>query len=145
MTMNALLDFLERLTLGGILWVVVAWIGTASLSMLIAAAVVLRLPPTYFRDEAKPALRADQPASTLIRRMARNGLGMILVLAGVLLSLPGVPGQGAMTILVGLLLIDFPGRSRFERALLRRPSVLPALNRLRTRFGKAPLLPPENP
>jgi hypothetical protein len=145
MTIDALRDVLARLTVGGIQWVVVVWIGTVTLSMLIVAAVVLRLPPTYFCDEAKPALRADQPASKLIRRMARNGLGVVLVLAGVLLSVPGVPGQGAMTILVGLLLIDFPGRSRLERALLRRPSVLPALNRLRTRFGKAPLLPPENP
>jgi len=144
MTIDGLLDLLARLTLGGLLWVVVAWIGTVSLSMLIAAVVVLRLPSTYFRDDAKPALRADQSTSRLIRRIARNGLGVILVLAGALLSVPGVPGQGAMTILVGLLLIDFPGRRRLERALLRRPSVLPALNRLRARFGKAPLLPPDD-
>jgi hypothetical protein len=44
--------------------------------------------------------------------------------------------------LVGVLLVDFPRRRRLEQALLRRPGVLPSLNRLRARFGRPPLRPP---
>jgi hypothetical protein len=40
------------------------------------------------------------------------------------------------------MLVDFPGRRRMERALARRPGLLGAMNRIRARFGHAPLLPP---
>jgi hypothetical protein len=53
-----------------------------------------------------------------------------------------VPGQGVLTMLAGVFLVDFPQRRRLERALIRRPSVLPQLNRLRARFGRPPLHPP---
>jgi hypothetical protein len=145
MTIDAVVDLLAGLTPGRILLVVAVWIATMSLSMLIVAAVVVRLPPRYFCDDAKAPPGDGRPASRVLGRIARNGLGLILVMAGLLLSLPGVPGQGVMTTLIGLLLIDFPGRRRLERALLRRPGVLPALNRLRARFGKPPLSPPESP
>jgi hypothetical protein len=145
MTIDAVVDLLAGLTPGRILLVVAVWIATMSLSTLIVAAVVVRLPPRYFCDDAKATPGAGRPASRVLGRIARNGLGLILVIAGLLLSLPGVPGQGVVTTLIGLLLIDFPGRRRLERALLRRPGVLPALNRLRARFGKPPLSPPGSP
>jgi hypothetical protein len=66
----------------------------------------------------------------------------MLIVVGAVLSIPGVPGQGVLTIVVGLFLVDFPRRQKLERALARRPGVLPALNRLRVRFGRAPLQPP---
>jgi len=66
----------------------------------------------------------------------------VLIVVGAALSIPGVPGQGVLTILVGLFLVDFPRRQQLERALARRAGVLPALNRLRARFGRAPLRPP---
>ena len=55
---------------------------------------------------------------------------------GALLSLPGIPGQGLLTILIGLILLDFPGKRGLERRLVSRPSVLAAINRLRARFGR---------
>jgi hypothetical protein len=48
------------------------------------------------------------------------------------------PGQGILTILAGLLLMNFPGKYRLERWLVQRPGVLSSLNWLRTRRGKAP-------
>ena len=59
---------------------------------------------------------------------------------GILLSLPLVPGQGLLTILIGLLLINFPGKRRLERKLVRRPKVLQFINRIRSRFGQASLV-----
>lgn len=103
-------------------------------SLAIVLKVVLALPPDYF-ETARP------PASWL-RRLLRNSAGVVLIVVGAVLSIPGVPGQGLLTMLAGAFLVDFPGRHRLERVLLRRPGVLPALNRLRTRFGRAPLRPP---
>jgi hypothetical protein len=39
----------------------------------------------------------------------RNAIGAVLVTLGVAMSLPGVPGQGLLTILVGLMPVDFSG------------------------------------
>jgi hypothetical protein len=63
---------------------------------------------------------------------------------GLLMSIPGIPGQGLLTVLIGLMLLDFPGRRRLEKALARRRSILAAMNRIRARFGHPPLLPPQD-
>ena len=52
--------------------------------------------------------------------------------------MPGIPGQGILTILAGLTLIEFPGRHRFITAILSRPTVLHAVNRLRKKFAREP-------
>jgi hypothetical protein len=58
------------------------------------------------------------------------------------LSLPLVPGPGALLMLLGLAVAEFPGKYRLELALIRLPHVLSSVNRLRARFGKPPLLDP---
>jgi len=117
------------------------WLGATALTLAVATMVVLRLPVTYFsEDDAAHAARAASWRSP--RGLGRNALGVILILLGVLLSVPGVPGQGLLMVLIGLMLVDFPGRRRVEKALARRPGILATVNRLRARFGRPPLLPP---
>ena len=70
----------------------------------------------------------------------RNLVGYLLIGLGVILTLPGVPGQGLLTILMGVLLIDFPGKHRAEWWLLTRRGVLKTVNKLRARVGRPPLL-----
>lgn len=53
-----------------------------------------------------------------------------------------LPGQGLVTILAGLLLLDFPGKFKLERALVRQPAVMNALNWIRVRRGRPPLQVP---
>jgi hypothetical protein len=113
-----------------------AWALLTAGSLAVVIRVVLGLPEDYF--ETEPAAR---PAWT-VGRLARNLAGIALVVIGALLSLPGVPGQGLLTVLVGLFLVDFPRRGQLERAVASRPGVLAALNRLRVRYGRRPLRPP---
>jgi len=57
----------------------------------------------------------------------RNAIGAVLVMLGVAMSLPGVRGQGLLTILVGLMLVDFPGKRTLQppaRALQRSHLIL---------------------
>jgi len=42
--------------------------------------------------------------------------------------------------IIGITILDFPGKRRLELRLLRKPRVLHALNRLRTRFRRQPLV-----
>lgn len=106
---------------------------SACASLWLARAVLLRLPSTYFSVPA--------PAETLPRRIARNVLAGALIAVGLVLALPGVPGQGLLTVAAGLLLADLPGKRR----LLGHPRVLRAVNGARERAGVPPILPPSLP
>ncbi len=124
------------------LWAVVAGLSFA-LSLGLTTWLVVRMPADTF---AQP-VALDRPYTWLqrLRQLARNCAGLLLVILGLLLSLPGVPGQGLMTVLLGLLLLDIPGKRAWELRLLRMTAVRKAIDRLRVRFGKQPLIIPEHP
>ncbi len=110
-------------------------------SVALVPALVRRLPVDYFVASPPPRPRT---ARALLGRAARNLVGVSLVLLGVAMLV--LPGQGILTIVAGLLWLDFPGR----RALLRRIVVLTPLRRaieaLRRNAGAPPLdLPPDTP
>lgn len=111
-------------------------------SVGVAALVLVRMPHTYFLGEKPPSLLS--PARPAWQRAAahigKNILGVVLILLGVILSLPGVPGQGVLTILIGMMLVDFQGKRRLEQRIMRIPSVLRGANTIRARFGKGPFL-----
>ena len=51
-----------------------------------------------------------------------------------------LPGQGILTMLLGFILVDLPGKYRFERWLVTRPLALRSINLLRRRAGHDPLV-----
>lgn len=123
------------------------WIVAASLLLLIATPaivswVVLRLPVDYFIAEISTTSlwRRRHPAIGVPLLVAKNLVGIVLILAGVAMLM--MPGQGILTILVGLGLVDFPGRHRLLRYLGTRPSIWRTLAWLRRRAGKPSLKHP---
>ena len=74
--------------------------------------------------------------------MFKNLLGAALVVLGLLMLV--TPGQGQVTLLAGLLLMNFPGKYRLERAVVSREGVMRALNWFRRRSGRPPFEPPAN-
>jgi len=108
-------------------------------SVVLVVIVVIHWPADHF----KPHLPgAESPAAVkrhILASIGRNVAGVLLVLLGLVMALPGIPGQGVLTMIVGLTMIDFPGKRELERRLIGRPHVLRAINRLRARFGRAPL------
>lgn len=119
-------------------WEVVAAVSLVSTlaSLWLTRVVLLKLPADH--------LVADATGSTQGRlmRFFRNILGIVVVLIGVVLAVPGVPGQGLLTIAVGLVLLDVPGKRKLERKVLGHPRVLAAINKMRARARTAPLLAP---
>jgi hypothetical protein len=73
--------------------------------------------------------------------VAKNLLGILLALAGLVMLV--VPGQGLLTLVAGLMLVDFPGKYRLERWLATRPPVWRSINWLRRRAGREPLEQPD--
>ena len=114
------------------LWVVVVWLATTVVTMVIAGVILVTLPSDYL-------VGGDSRPRHWMYRIVRSIVGVLLVVVGVLLSLPGIPGQGVLTVLAGLILIEFPGRLRIVRSIIGRPPVLRAVNRVRARVRRAPL------
>ena len=52
----------------------------------------------------------------------------------------GVPGQGILTILLGLIMLDIPGKQALEAWIIQQPKVLAAVNRLRAKYNRSPLV-----
>lgn len=104
------------------------------LVIVLLPVVVVRLPADYF-----VAKRGDHQVQrrSLVWIVLRNVVGWVFVAAG--LAMLVLPGQGLLTMLVGLLLVDFPGKRKLELKLVRRPRVLRFLNRMREKRGKPPL------
>jgi len=137
-------DFLSDFFLG-LTWqklVVGALIFLASffVNLGIVSVILVKLPADHFSKSRKTKFWAGpRPAIHAAKVIGKNIAGVLLVALGIVLSLPGVPGQGLLTVLLGIMLLDFPGRERLEQKLLSKPSIVNTINRLRGRFGKPPL------
>ena len=109
--------------------------------LAIAAAVMIRLPATYFLDSGPPDIRSGRdPARRWAILVLKNISGAAVVVLGIVLSMPGIPGPGILTMLLGIMLMEFPGKRRIERWLISRPRVCGGVNRLRRRYGKPPFI-----
>ena len=118
----------------GVIVGLVSFFGTIALT----GAVLVRLPPDYLTNEhPKKPDRRDFKARAA--RLGHHLLGVLLILLGLILMLPGVPGQGLLTIVAGLFISELPGTANLLRRILRRPAVLAAVNKLRARYKHPPL------
>jgi hypothetical protein len=119
-----------------LVWLFVLSIGSLVVTALLLPVVVRRLPPDYF-TATRRELASQRSLLQWTGHVAKNALGMVFVLAGIAMLV--LPGQGLLTILIGLLLVDFPGKRALERHFVRRRGVLEFLNRMRARHGRPPL------
>ena len=78
------------------------------------------------------------PVTRVLLLTGKNVFGVVLVAMGILMLV--LPGQGILTILVGIMLLNFPAKRRFERWIVSRPPVLRSINWLRRRNGRPPLV-----
>jgi len=106
---------------------------------------IVRIPGDYFLGPRPPRLPwADaHPVLRILLTLTKNALGILLVLAGIAMLV--LPGQGLLAILVGAMLVDFPGKRPMELALIRMKRVHAVLNWVRRRAGRGPLLVDEDP
>jgi hypothetical protein len=117
----------------------VEW-GLGMFSVLAVGASLL-LVPRFLASLPADYLRAEwhAPPKSALLRVGQNLLGVVLILLGVAMLL--LPGQGILTLLVGVLLVDIPGKHRLGTRLLSRPKVLAVVNKLRAHRSAPPLAP----
>lgn len=123
------------------------WRGAVGLSLVLAIAsialalvIVIGWPVDQFKGETSPPFwERRHPAVRMLGLGFKNVAGVVIVLLGIVMALPGVPGQGLLLILIGLTLVNFPGKRRLERKLIRRPAISRVVNMMRRRFGRPAL------
>ena len=120
------------------------WIAGASFLTFLAFLILVpllavRIPSDYFaRGKVHRKLWANQHlVLRMVLLIGKNLLGCVFFVAGIVMLV--LPGQGILTILAGIMLLDFPGKYRFLRWIVGRPQVLRTLNWLRRRAGRTPL------
>lgn len=113
-------------------WLAIISAVTLAASALLIPWIVARLPQDYFsRDEHPTPWANAHPVLRVVLIVLKNVLGLVLVALGVLMLV--LPGQGVLTIIAGIAMIDFPGRHRLVQWLVGRDPVMNALNWVRRR------------
>ncbi len=122
------------------LWAVGLYLLVFIASLVAFVVLIVLLPPRYFVERSNWVLDKQRPLVRWLGIIGKNMLGVAIILLGIGLSLPGIPGQGILTILIGVMLLDIPGKRRLARSVVRRPHMLRPMNRLRAWFGRPPLV-----
>ena len=138
---DVLASIFDSLTLSNVLIGVGLFLVSFTISFAAIAIVMVKIPANYFSPHYQQDFLPDSPF--LVRWGAvivKNIFGVFLIGLGIVLSLPGVPGQGILTILLGLIMVDIPGKRPLEARIIKRPAVLAAINRLREKYDKPPLI-----
>ena len=104
-------------------------------SIALVPILAVRIPADYFSTarRGKTPWARKFPILRLLILILKNLLGVILVLGGILMLF--LPGQGLLTMFLGTVLMDFPGKYRLERYLISRGPILRSINWIRKKAG----------
>ena len=122
-------------------WLAVASIITFIVTLIVVPMLVVRITSDYFshREHSKTSSYSDQhPVVKGILLTGKNVLGYVFIMIGIVMLF--IPGQGILTIVAGLTLMNFPGKYRLGRWLVVRRPVLRSINWLRQRSKRNPLI-----
>lgn len=110
------------------------------ISLFLTPYLVARIPVDYFAHNKRPSLREKRrhPIIDFFLVSIKNLLGSLLLMLGILMLFG--PGPGILTILLGLSIMNFPGKYRIERWMICRSQVLQRINALRLKHGQPPLI-----
>lgn len=106
--------------------------------------VVAKLPADYFVKEKREVSWRNRKYPLFWGGMTilKNLVGVVLILVGVAMLV--LPGQGALTILVGLSQTNFPGKYKLLQRIVQQESVFKSLNKIRSFAKKPPFeMPPQ--
>lgn len=120
------------------------WITIASAAMLFASLIavpllVTRIPADYFAPLSRSGAEWPRRRSwlRLIWVIVKNVVGSVLFVLGALMLV--LPGQGLLTLLIAIALLNFPGKFRLQRWVVTRRGVLDSINWIRRKAGRPPL------
>jgi hypothetical protein len=107
-------------------------------SLIAIPLILVRLPADYF-DTRTPRhwMKDHHPLLRLMGLIVKNVLGIVFFLVG--FAMLFLPGQGLLTMLIGISLMDFPRKRELEAKMVGQPTLLGVINTMRQKFHKPPL------
>lgn len=134
-----LVRFWESLTWSSIAWGLLFTVVTVIASYGLIVIGMIKIPADYFSSTYVREINTDNHFSVRWAAfIVKNVVGFLLVIAGIIMIF--TPGPGVPTILLGLIMMDVPGKRPLEAKLIQRPMVLSAVNELRAKYNKPPLI-----
>jgi len=116
-------------------WLGIFSIATFTLTILILPIVIVRLPSDYFIvEKADGFISRQSPGMRHFLLFIKNLAGSFLFIMGILMLF--MPGQGILTIIAGLSVMNFPGKRKMEIRLASNHRVLKSLNWIRKKGNK---------
>ncbi len=124
------------------------WIGAISFIMFVGSlgvvwSIIVLLPQDYLVSEHSVIRRrlAGHPVLRATLVVAKNILGLLLIAAGLVMLI--TPGQGVLFLLIGVSMLDMPGKQHAINRILSKYHVIQPINRIRARAHRPPLeIPP---
>jgi hypothetical protein len=108
-------------------------------SLIAIPFILVRLPTDFFDIRVpRPWMEDHHPVLRVLGHLVKNVVGAIFLFVGFLMLF--LPGQGILTMLIGISMLDFPGKRKLEAKLIGQPAVLNTINGMREKFGKPPLI-----
>lgn len=108
-------------------------------SLIAIPFILVRLPTDFFDIRVpRPWMEDHHPVLRVLGHLVKNVVGAIFLFVGFLMLF--LPGQGILTMLIGISMLDFPGKRKLEAKLIGQPAVLNTINGMRQKFGKPPLI-----
>ena len=103
---------------------------------------IVFLPSDHFvkEDDKSLFVNVKNPWLRILYLIVKNAIGVLFIVAGLVMLL--LPGQGLLSLLVGLSLTDFPRKRRVIRFIVKRKAVMKSANWLRKKFNRPPLQEP---
>lgn len=117
-------------------WVAAASVVAFFATLLLVPLILIRLPRDYFSHRRRRETHAQDrhPVVRVLFALVKNVFGLMFIVAGIAMLV--LPGQGILTIVVGLMLVNFPGKYHAEQWAVRHKSVLRTINWIRARANK---------
>lgn len=108
-------------------------------SLIAIPFILVRLPADFFDVRVpRPWMENHHPVLRVLGHLVKNLIGAIFLFVGFLMLF--LPGQGILTMLIGVTMLDFPGKRKLEAKMIGQPTVLNAINSMREKFGKPALI-----
>ncbi len=129
---NSIINFFNEFIVNNKIYIV--WLGTFSLIIFIFSLLSLKwlvsfIPYDYFTNNSPSKLKSEFFLIWIMLMIVKNIIGYILIVGGILMLV--LPGQGLFTILIGLMLSNYPGKFYIEKRFIAIPSILKMINWLR--------------
>lgn len=136
---NWLVQYWQSLTWVKIIWGLIIFAVSIAVSYGLIIFGLIKLPADYFSSSYAKEIKTDTHFSMRWAALIiKNIVGFLLIIVGIIMIF--TPGPGVPAILLGLIMMDIPGKRPLEARLIQRPAVLSAINDLRARYNKPPLV-----